>query len=183
MFTDISKYIGRIAIWPLNKPLAAKLQRAYRVAWEFWNTLPMKHIIMFLDFNEIFQKSEQSSLERMMLLEDLVYQCPHLYIVITNCACLSAKNGNCRKDFSPAIQARIIGVTGPVYAGKETWHTRVIRCDDSEYNNWRTLHFCKDIEFRQQNISQIECKAVTGLTKDHVLIISSRYHWLMKTWL
>lgn len=186
MLPALSKYIGRGFFEPVNKPLSVMLQRTYRVAWEFWNTLPIPHVIAFVDFDDINFRTDEYCFQGMELLKDVVYQCPNLYIVITNYAPPSGKQADVRKFFPRTVQPRIIGATGPAFRGMAHGQIRVVRCDDSEYANWLKLYRSDEIKnnFPCTLYEPLdEVSPAVGLTNEHVLNITSRYHWLMKNWI
>lgn len=186
MFPVLSKYIGRALFEPVNKPLSVTLQRTYRVAWEFWNTLPIPHVIAFLDFEYINFSTKECGFRGMELLKDVVYRCPHLYIVITNYVPPSGKQEDLRQFFPRVVQPRIIGATGLAFTEMAHGKIRVVRCDDSVYANWLKAYSSDEMEDifpRPLHQPLDEVSPTSGLTNDHVLIITSRYHWLMKNWI
>ncbi|HHL0036946.1 TPA: hypothetical protein ACQZK0_005233 [Enterobacter mori] len=186
MLPALSKYIGRAFFEPVNKPLSVTLQRTYRVAWEFWNTLPIPHVIAFLDFDDINFRTNECCFQGMELLKDVVYRCPNLYIVITNYVPPSGKKDDLKKLFPRIVQPRIIGATGPAFTGMAHGQIRVVRCDDSEYANWLKAYCSDEIKDNfphplHQPLGEVS--PAVGLTNEHVLNITSRYHWLMKNWI
>jgi hypothetical protein len=186
MLPALSKYISRAFFEPVNKPLSVVLQRTYRAAWEFWNTLPIPHVIVFLDFDDINFRTNECCFQGMKLLKDVVHQCPNLYIVLTNYVPPSGKQDDLRKLFPRVVQPRIIGATGPAFTEMVHGQIRVVRCDDSVYANWLKAYssdVMEDIFPRPLHQPLDEVSPTSGLTNDHVLIITSRYHWLMKNWI
>ena len=186
MFPALSKYLGRTISEPVNIPLLVTLQRTCRVAWEFWNTLPIPHVIVFLDFDAIKNSSDELSLNRVALLKDVVCRCPNLYIVITNYVQRSNRRDDYRKVFPRIIQPRIIGAAVPAHTGIEHGQIRVVRCDDFEYEMWLKAYLSKDESAKlpyPSYQSLHETSLVSDLTEEHVLFITSRYRWLMKDWM
>lgn len=186
MLPALSKYIGRAFFEPVNKPLSVTLQRTYRVAWELWNTLSIPHVIAFLDFEYINFGTKECGFQGMELLKDVVYRCPNLYTVITNYVPPSGKQEDLRQFFPRIVQPRIIGATGSAFTGMEHGQIRVVRCDDSEYANWLKVFCSKEMMDNfprplHQPLDKVS--PAVGLTNEHILIITSRYHWLMNNWI
>ena len=185
MLTAFSKYLVSAFFKPVNISLSVTLKKTYRVAWEFWNTLPIPHVVVFLDINAIYSSTDEFGLEQVELLKSVVYQCPNIYFVFTNYDPLSDRRDDLKKGFPRVVQSRIIGTTGPAYTGMAQGQIRIVRCDDSEYEKWLQAYFDEDTKANLPCPSYQPLKETgpaVGLKDEHVLIITSRYRWLMKNW-
>lgn len=150
-----------------------------------WRSVPPKHVVIMLDFDGVLHKCQNETFERMPLLDEILAQCPYLYIVISSSWRTSATRTYLKSLFSSEYQSRLLGATETLFAKSPGGYVRYEECTDFVFAHRIKAFFIvdDDIKFFPPGCKQlIATDYYQGLTPQVVAKIIERYHDLMVRW-
>ena len=180
MFKSIMRFllVGRPAVKSSMPAPSCKRDLSIPGATEgLWTELPIPHVVLFLDFDGVLHRCANDSLEHVPLLEQVLEECPHLYLVVSSDWRRTCSIAYLQSVFSPAYRHRVIGATS-VFGASVSGHIRQEECESFANEHNIQAFMCVDDEARLFSANWpklIKTDYYTGLTDGEAFAISRRY--------
>lgn len=142
-----------------------------------WTELPTPHVVLFLDFDGVLHRCANDSLEHVPLLEQVLEECPHLYLVVSSDWRRTCSIAYLQSVFSSAYRHRVIGATS-VFGASVSGYIRQEECESFASEHNIQAFMCVDDEARLFSANWpklIKTDYYTGLTDGEASAIARRY--------